>query len=459
MKLAAFVCLLSVPAFSSDRLLNLSDDVEQLTRKVAPAVVKVLVTGYGPVSQENDGKTAAAIGLQHAIGSGVIVDPNGFIVTNAHVIDGAQRVQVVIPPARPGANPTASLAHGRMLRATIVGQDKTSDLAVLKVEATGLPTLPIGDYRKLRQGQVVLAFGSPEGLDDSVTMGVVSSVARQVDPDQPTIFIQTDAAVNPGNSGGPLVDVQGNLVGINTFILSGSGGSQGINFAIPSVVVRFVYGEILAHGHVHRRVLGLRLQALSPTLAAGLGLGDQRGLLVADVVPSGPAAVAGVQVRDILLALDDSSLDSLPDYEAALYRAPRGQPVTIDLLRGPQKLRVTVPVAEQQQRDINDLIGLADPAKNLVRQLGIIGLDLNDKIAALVEDLRIPTGVLVVAKAAGTMVDSGLEPGDIIHTVGNTQVNSLADLRKAIEAPKPGDPVALQIERSGDLQYLAFELD
>jgi serine protease Do len=161
--------------------------------------------------------------------------------------------------------------RARILKARIVGVDKTTDLAVLKIDAEGLPSLAIGDYRKLRQGQLVLAFGSPEGLEDSVTLGVVSSVMRQPNPDKPMVYIQTDAAVNPGNSGGPLVDLDGSLVGINTFILSQSGGSEGMSFAIPSVVVQFVYREILAHGHVLRPKIGVNVQAISPDLAWAWG--------------------------------------------------------------------------------------------------------------------------------------------------------------------------------------------
>jgi serine protease Do len=242
--------------------------LEALAKRVSPAVVKILVTGYGPVAPYGHRETAV-IGRQHGIGSGAIVDANGYIITNAHVVAGAQRVRVVLTPESGERKPTLEPARPRILNAQIAGVDRDTDLALLKVEATGLPALPMGDYRKLRKGQIVLAFGSPEGLEDSVTVGVVSSVMRQPDPDQPMIYIQTDAAVNPGNSGGPLVDVDGNLVGINTFILSESGGNEGIGFAIPSVIVRFVYREILAHGHVHRPQIGADVQAISPALAAG----------------------------------------------------------------------------------------------------------------------------------------------------------------------------------------------
>jgi serine protease Do len=180
--------------------------------------------------QEGESSEAAlVIGRLRSIGSGVIVDPNGYILTNAHVLKGAQRVQVVLPIPVVGVSPDLSTlnARGRTLDARILGQSRETDLAVLKIEAKGLPALPIGKYGNLRQGEMVFAFGSPGGLQNSVTMGVVSAVARQPDPDSPMVYIQTDAPINPGNSGGPLVDVDGELVGVNTFILTQSGGNEG----------------------------------------------------------------------------------------------------------------------------------------------------------------------------------------------------------------------------------------
>jgi serine protease Do len=461
MKLAALACLAAAPLLAAAQhgLEHTSAEIQALVRKVSPAVVKVLVTGYGPVTEEGRGNVVA-IGRQHAIGSGVIVDPAGFIITNAHVVAGAQRVQVVLPPPRGDEGLGSAVSHGRPLKAVIKGVDQTSDIAVLKVEApASLPTLPIGDYRQVRQGQMVLAFGSPEGLDDSVSMGVVSSVARQPDPDQPMIYIQTDAAVNPGNSGGPLVDVQGHLIGINTFILSESGGSQGLNFAIPSVVVRFVYEQILDHGHVHRLSLGLHLQALTPTLAAALSLTGQHGLLASDVLPDTPAAGAGIAIRDIVLALNGAPVDSLPEYEAALYRAPHGKPVTLAVLRGSKKMSFTLEVLEENEHEFDDLASFVDPNEGQVAALGILAIEVTPTIASLLDDLRIESGVLVAARAAEAGIDTGLESGDLIHAVNGTAIKTIKELRAALASLKPGDPVALQIEREGRLSFLAFELE
>lgn len=195
----------------SDSLHQFNSSIKALVRRVTPSVVQVLVTGYGPV-ESGRGNTSVVLGKQRSIGSGVIIDPDGYIVTNAHVIRGAHRVQVNIPATVDDESPDQSLVsgRGRTVEARIVGSDSEIDLALLKVEAKGLPTLPLGDYNKLRQGEVVFAFGSPEGLQNSVTMGVVSSAARQTDPDSPMVFVQSDAPINPGSSGGPLVNVDVN---------------------------------------------------------------------------------------------------------------------------------------------------------------------------------------------------------------------------------------------------------
>ncbi len=440
-------------AASHDSLRQISDDLEELTRKVSPSVVKVLVTGYGPVTEEGHQNTGL-IGRQHAIGSGVILDPSGYIVTNAHVVEGAQQVRVMLasPAGAPPSGP-------RMFKARIAGVDKDTDLAILKIDADGLPALEIADYRKLRQGQLVLAFGSPEGLEDSVTMGVVSSVMRQPDPDKPRIYIQTDAAVNPGNSGGPLVDLEGNLVGINTFILSESGGSEGLSFAIPSVVVRFVYREIRAHGHVRRPKIGANLQAISPTLAAGLGLAQVWGLVVSDLLPDGPAAKAGLQVGDVVLSVDDAPVPSLPRFEAAMLRRGHQDPVTIEVLRGSGKLSFKVEVVEERESEFDDLADLVNPEKSLVRRLGILGIEINKDIAGMVSDLRIPSGVIVAALAADSTNETGLKAGDVIHALNGAKVDSLDGLRAAVGRLKTGDAVALHIERDGVLMFVAFEAE
>ena len=238
-----------------DVIHEMSAAFESLVKRVSPAVVEVLVTGYGTDEEDDEEKGPSPFGRERSLGSGVIIDPDGYIVTNFHVVKGADRVRVVLTPqvGEEAQAPAMLKSKGRILNARIVGFSKQIDLAVLKVEASGLPTLPFAHYDKLHKGEVVLAFGSPEGLENSVTFGLVSSVLRQPDPDEAMVYIQTDAAINPGNSGGPLVDVEGNVVGIDTFIYTKSGGNEGIGFAIPSGIAHYAYEQIRQYGRVRRR--------------------------------------------------------------------------------------------------------------------------------------------------------------------------------------------------------------
>src|SRR5205807_6948369 len=234
---------------------------------------------------------------QRAIGSGFVIDPRGYIVTNAHVVKGAQRVQVVLPSANADGSLDAALSTRTIvIPARIVGVSSEIDLALIKVDVEKLPALALGTYRKLGQGEIVFAFGSPGGLRNTVTMGVVSAVARQTEPDSPMIYIQTDAPINPGNSGGPLVNVNGEVVGVNTFILSQSGGNEGLGFAIPSSVVNVAYRQLRKFGHLHRAQIGVGLQTITPTLAAALHLPRNYGVVISDVSPDSPAAASGLQI-------------------------------------------------------------------------------------------------------------------------------------------------------------------
>ena len=266
---ALALALNAQPARGTDLLHRLDNSVVSLVQQVSPAVVQVLVSGYGEVEQHGHTDTAL-IGRQRSLGSGFIVDPEGYIITNAHVVEGAVRVRVVLFSSENSNSPHATLrSKPTTMDARVVGVHAETDLALLKIEASGLPSLPFGRYQDVRQGQLVFAFGSPEGLSNSVTSGVVSSIARQPDPDRPMVFIQTDAPINPGNSGGPLVDIEGRVVGINTYILTQGGGNEGIGFAIPSGVVHRIYDQLRKQGHVHRQEIGASVQTITATLAAG----------------------------------------------------------------------------------------------------------------------------------------------------------------------------------------------
>lgn len=440
-------------------LREFSDSIETMVARVAPAVVQIAVTGYG-AEEENGRKEAALVTRQRAIGSGVIVDSSGYIMTNAHVVAGAQRIQVILP-APPGDSWTQAQGGraGKSLEARLIGVHTDSDLALLKIDAQGLTSLSLSTLQPVKQGQLVFAIGSPEGLENTVTMGIVSSPARQPDPDSPMVYVQTDAPINPGNSGGPLVDIDGNLVGINTMILSSGGGSEGLGFAIPAGIVRFDYRSLRKYGHVHRAEIGAGVQDITPELAAGLGLQRSWGAIVSDVTADGPAEAAGLKIGDIVVAVDERSIIGLPGLMAALYRHALDKPLKMRVLRGNQEMVLTIPVLEHQD-EFDQLADAPDFQKNLVPKLGIFATEITDKLRELLPVLGDETGVVVVAQAAGPVpVSLDLQTGDLIRALNRQPIDSLQRLRTSLDALKPGDPVVLQVERSGKLRYLAGEME
>ena len=444
---------------SSNFLRELDSSLEAVVAKVSPAVVQIMVTGYGP-SEDQGHQNTAVIVREHAIGSGVIVDPNGYIMTNAHVVEGAQRIRVIMPPP-----PTDSVLEpqpiraGQILEAKLLGTHKASDLALLKVEASNLPALNLGGETQVRQGELVLAIGSPEGMRDSVSMGVVSSVARQPDPDSAMVYIQTDAAMNPGNSGGPLVDVDGNVVGINTMMLSTGGGSEGLGFAIPAVIVNFDYWNLRNFGHVQRVAIGARAQNITPTLAEGLDLARSWGAVISDTLPGGMAEAAGVRVQDVVLAIDNHPILGLPDFMAALYLHHADQVLKMDVIRAGSRMSFNIPVQvhHEQLDDVSELPGLQ---KSLLRELNVFVADLDGTLKSVLASARTESGIVVLAQVGGSKtVDTGLKSGDIIREIDHTPLQTVSQLQATVRTLKPGDAVVLQIERGGKLQYLAFEMD
>jgi serine protease Do len=438
-------------------LVRLSGTIEALVARVRPAVVKILTTSYVPGDPSRPGLLAT----QHGSGSGVLVSEDGYVITNAHVVAGARRVQVILAP--PGTEPAAPKSilktPGRMLGAQVVGVDQESDIALLKLVETGLPFLPLGDSEALRQGQIVIALGSPLGLEGSVTLGVVSAVARQVKPDDRMVYIQTDTPINPGNSGGPLLDAEGHVVGINSFILTQSGGSEGIGFAAPSNIVRTVFEQLRRSGRVRRGEIGVVAQTITPTVAAGLALPQSWGVVLSDVTPEGPAAKAGLRIGDIVLRLDAKVTENARQFLVNLYPHAVGETVMVEVLRGTQRRTVPVVVVERPS-DAARLADLVSPERNVIARLGILGLDLDDKLLeGMMALTRARAGVVVAATApGGGSTDDPLKAGDVIYALNQDSVTGVAVLRALLAKITVGDPVVLQVEREGALRYIAFEM-
>jgi serine protease Do len=439
-----------------DALVNWNASIDALTKKVWPSVVQILVTGYGtrpPARGE-----AAVVGQQRSVGSGFVIDAEGYILTNAHVVDGAQRVQVVLPA--PGADGTlASALSSKMnvVPARIVGITTEIDLAVLKIDVK-VPALPLATYSQVRQGEIVFAFGSPSGLRNTLTHGLVSAVARQIDPDSPLIYVQTDASINPGNSGGPLVNARGEVVGVNTFILSQTGGSDGLSFAIPVATARTVFRQIRQYGQLRRQEVGISTQTITPDMAAALGLARDYGVIVSDVWPGGPAETAGLKIGDVLVSVDDQPADNLPSVNYFFRLRDSTERVRIVVLRGTAQFVFQVATVEERS-ELDSVTPAADPEVNMVRELGILGVEIDARIAAVAKGLRAPTGVIVVARVAGTSGEVPLLVRDVIRSVNNQPVTTLQGLRDTVRALKPGTPVAMQIQREGRLMYLTFTLN
>ncbi len=440
-------------------LQQLNAALEGMVAKVSPAVVQIQVTGYSQVENKSQDNTAL-IARQSALGSGVILDPSGYIMTNAHVVEGAQRIRVVLPvPSIDMPMDLAPIGKNQVFEGKLIGLDKDIDLALIKINGNNLPTLPLGNGRRIHQGQLVFAVGSPEGLQSTATMGVVSAVARQIDPDKPMVYIQTDAPINPGNSGGPLVDMEGYVVGINTFILTQAGGSEGLGFAIPARVVNFAYHSFRKYGHLHRSIIGAQAQTITPALAQGLSLPRNWGLIISDVKPDGPAEAAGLKIGDIVLAADDRHVETLPVFVGILYLHPVDQVLKLDVLRGTEKKTLYIPVTEQKDKE-DQIADLSNAQTSLVSQLAILAVTLDDRLRSMLPDLRNPNGVVVVGRAADLAgPDTGLTTGDIIHSVNGAPIASVDALRASVKAIKSGDSVAMQIEREGHFEFVSFEME
>lgn len=440
-------------------LKQLSTSFEEISQRSGRAVVQIFVRSYVTAdSTANDGELLTA---ENSSGSGILMSADGFILTNAHVVKNAHSVKVQLNVRTEAeAREQGDRTYNRAINGTLIGEDRESDLALIKIDRKNLPFLEFGDSDDLKQGQIVLALGNPLGLDNSVSLGVVSAVARQIKPEEPLVYVQTDAPINPGNSGGPLVDAEGRVVGINTFILTQSGGSEGIGFAIPSNIARDVYKQLKVQGHVHRAQLGLVGETITPDMAEGLGLETDHGIVVSDLQPEGPAAHAGVQTDDIIVQLNGRRVTSVHELNANIYRLAPGTHVTLRVQRGLEQLDLPVVAEEQSGGELDALADLVDPVKNVVPELGIVGLDITKAVLKLLPELRRPAGVVVAARKANAPYSGpALESGDIIYAVNRQVVSNVAELRRKLDTMKGGQAAVLLVERDAHLIYVAVTLD
>jgi serine protease Do len=444
-------------AHPADALRQASGSIESLVRRVSPSVVQVVVTGYRPVERE-PGRTDTAFSRGRSIGSGVVIADGGYIVTNAHVVAGAERIDVIVSDNRGDDRRLRPASTGaRIVQARLMGIAPEIDLALLAVDVPGLPALAIADSDTLRQGELVFAFGSPDGLQNSVTMGMISAVARQTEPDSPVVYIQTDAAINPGNSGGALVNVDGALVGINTFIRSASGGSEGLGFALPSAFVALAFPHLRDFGHLHRGLIGLSVQTVTPLLAEGLGLPGVSGLIASEVAPGSPADAAGLRAGDVMTAIDGLHVDDVPIerlYLHLLSLAARHH-VRIEAQRGQRAFTVTATAIEQPH--VCERPSLVDAQATLVEALGILGVPVGDGDSVGAGDLPRRTGVVVAMRIDTPHAPDVLAQGDIIHAVNGAPVADVETLRSAVERIARHAAVVLQVSRNGRLSYVALE--
>ena len=378
-----------------------------------------------------------------SMGTGFIISADGYVLTNHHVVDGADDV-------------TVRLSDRREFKAKVVGSDAQSDVALLKVSASGLPMLRIGDSRQLRAGQWVVAIGSPFGLDHSVTAGIVSAVGRS-NPyanQQYVPFIQTDVAINRGNSGGPLLDTRGQVVGINSQIFSNSGGYMGVSFAIPIDVAMNAVDQLKTKGRVSRGLLGIGLEGIDAEQARALGLPDTRGALVREVQPGSGAAKAGVQRLDVIRAFNGTPIDDASSLPPLVGAMPPGARTTLTIMRDGKPRDVTVVLGELEAMEPRVIPASAAPAPSHRNPLGIVGEEVPATDRKRL-GLDAKEGVAIARIEGLAARRAGLQPGDIILAVGRNSVGTIAALDRELAALKPGDSAMLLVQRGGSSRYIA----
>jgi serine protease Do len=446
----------SLPAATQPRIVPAalpipSGSFSQVAETVSPAVVNIntvtRVSGRTPVEEffgdellrRFRGDPSERPQPQRSLGSGVIVDASGIVLTNAHVVEGATEIEV-------------ATADGKKHKAKVMGADRKTDLAVLKLQGGGpYPAASLGDSDRVKVGDWVLAIGSPFGLQQTVTAGIISAKGRSIGQGPYDDFLQTDAAINPGNSGGPLVNMSGEVIGINSAILSRSGGNVGIGFSIPVNMAKRIYTELAAKGKITRGWLGVSIQALSPDLAKGFGLKEPNGVLISDVVQDSPAAQAGVAAGDIIIEFDRKKVDSPQELQKVVAATAPGRAVPLKVWRDRSEKMLEIKIGETPDETV--------ALKSTNKGKSLLGLDVRPITPEMARqlNLRSPDGVLVFAVEEDSAAsEAGLQRGDVIREVNRQRVRSLPDFEKATKDVKDGDRVTVLLQRGAQSLYVAF---
>ncbi len=378
-----------------------------------------------------------------SLGSGFIVSDDGYVVSNYHVIKEAEEIVV-------------RLSDRREFRAEVIGTDERSDIALLKIEASKLPSVQLGQSQDLRVGEWVLAIGSPFGFEHSVTAGIVSAKGRSLPSENYVPFIQTDVAINPGNSGGPLFNLKGDVVGVNSQIYSRTGGFMGLSFAIPVDVVMNVVEQLKNQGRVTRGWLGVLIQDVTYELAESFGMRRPRGALVAKVLPESPAEQAGFQVGDIVLEFDGKAVGHSSDLPPIVGSTPVGRDVPVEILREGGSKELSVKIAELPNEEELELASAARPGTASERRLGVTVRDLT---AEQRKELQLEShGVMVRDVGQGAAARAGIRQGDVILLVNNVRVKDSDHFKKLAEELPEGKPVPVLVHRQGNPLFLALKV-